>query len=45
MSNTTPLLTPNGDHKITVLKHMEEYYLKKGYLQLKKNFINIAMKL
>ena len=40
MSNTTPLLTPDGDHKITVLKHMEEYYLKKGYLQLKKNFIN-----
>ena len=34
------MLTPNRNHKFEILKHMEKYYLNKGYLPVNKNFIN-----
>ena len=37
--NTTTLINPEKDGKITVQNHVVEYYLKRGYLPYKKNSI------
>jgi len=38
--NTKTLVTPDGSQKIIIVSHMEDFFLKKGYLPFnKKNII------
>ena len=43
-SNTKTLLTPDRSHKFIIVSHMEDFYLKKGYLPFsKKNIIQKSL--
>ena len=37
--DTIILLTPDRGKKITILNHMKDFYLKRGYLPFKENII------